>query len=306
MAKPPVSQKTFHAVSMTGFGRASVESEGVLLDIEMKTVNSRFLDLSLKTPRSYSAFESFLRELLSSQFHRGRVELYVTRTVVNKDSTSVLFHAPVFEALYAEATRVAKEQGVLNEELERSFVRDFLLRREVLEFAEEVKDEEKEKELLQQGVLQAVSSVKAMRETEGEKLAQDLLKRVGAIEKIASDIEACLSSRAEEISKKFKERVESLVQSSGLEADRLEGEVALLFDRIDITEEIVRLKSHCEHFREIGQNSPNGRKLDFLLQEIGRELNTVASKAQHSDLQRLAVDGKSEMERMKEQVQNLE
>ncbi|MCB0318407.1 MAG: DUF1732 domain-containing protein, partial [Bdellovibrionales bacterium] len=203
--------------------------------------------------------------------------------------------------LYKQACAVSDVQAEIDEEL----IRSIFIGRDILEIeSSEITTEEKT--LVTNALSKAIESLLESRAEEGVKLTEDILHRLSLLEKLFSSTAALAENNAELQKQKLLDRVSKLANLGELEPGRLETEVAFLADKLDITEELVRGKSHLAKFREIVSQPPHGKKLDFILQEIGRELNTIASKAQNSEIQSLIVEAKGECERIKEQIQNIE
>lgn len=293
--------------SMTGFGRGHAEDSRVSIQAEIRSVNSRFLDLIIKTPRSYSGLEGTIRELVTARIERGRVEVFVSRTVLAVDAGAVQWNSALFLALFEKYQEVAKELGVDNDSARWEAARDILARRDVLEVTENGEVAEGEKELLSFALGSALDQLTEMRCKEGLELSADVAERVAVLGKIQKQISKKVVASADRIRERILERVSKLEPEVHLDESRLTTEVALIADRADVSEELVRLASHLEQCEQtLKQTGSRGRRLEFLIQELGRELNTIGSKAQDADVQILVVDGKSEIERMREQVQNIE
>jgi len=293
-------------ISMPGFGKGAVEHEAVSVEVELKTVNTRFLDFNFKLPRLYSQFEMVLREQISSRLSRGRVEIYVLRTPKKEEACAVGFNRALFDSFYKECTALADELECFDEQMRSGLVRDLLSKRDILDLAEEAGDIGVEKDLVQQAVGKALEELCAMRKEEGARLGIDLVERLDQLEKIRTSLEELTAGTPEELKSRLLERISKLAPEVTLDEARMATEVAYIVDRADVTEELVRLESHLSQFQASLGESPNGRKLEFLLQELGREFNTIGSKAQDSAIQTMVVEAKSHMEKMREQVLNLE
>ena len=320
---------------MTGFGHARSSRGGVALEIEVKTVNHRFLDLSFKLPRAYSSFEGDVRALLQAGLQRGRVEVYISRTLApqsadavksdkaksgsgKSDARQAAGGARVVcnQALLVELYRVQVESlqqlGLLQglsqaqeTELRTRIATDLFRRQDVLEVPDEIADVSAERGLLLETLSAAISQVTSMQDREGAHLRQDLEGRLATLERLRGQIE----SRAQEFHANLRarmiERVHKLAPEVVLDEARLASEVVVAADRSDITEELVRLGSHLAQFHSALTKEPSGKRFDFLLQEIHREFNTIGSKAQDAALQRSMLEAKMEIEKIREQVQNI-
>lgn len=291
-------------VSMTGFGRAREEKRGVSVDVEVKSVNSRFLDCSLKLPRQYGLFEAELRELVAARVQRGRVEVNVSRTVAAQGAGALRFDKDLFQAYAKVYQSAAKELGAkLPADV---LVREILARREVLDTGAEAEEPEAEKALLWRALEKALDGFEQMRRREGNALGLDMSSRVERLRDIRQHIAKNAAQAPVDLKQKLEERMRKLLSGTSIDEGRLYTEAALLADRVDVSEELVRLESHFQQFVDTLRSSPNGRKLEFLLQEFGREFNTINSKAQGAETQKLVVEAKTEIEKLREQVQNVE
>ena len=295
--------------SMTGYGRASISGAGVRVDVEIKSVNHRFLDLNARLPREYLAFESDVRAELGKFFSRGRIDLFVTRVPDGGGRAITAFNRKRFDELLS-VYRQAMEAAGMTSEVQSSTggaaVFEILRRSDVLESPDACAAGDDERAVLGSALRAAGEAALRMRLDEGGRLRKDLETRLACIAGIESRIaKAVVRDSAAEI-RSLRDRVAKLVAASQIDESRLALEVAILADRCDVTEELVRLRSHLEQFRFSLDREPSGKRFDFLLQEIGREMNTIASKAQDAAVQNLVIDGKLEIEKMREQTQNIE
>ncbi len=293
--------------SMTGFGRASVAAEGVAFDIEVRSVNHRYLDVRIRLPRLLSVLETAVCGRLQERFARGKVDLSV---VTPEGSTPSPRLEVDLEAAreYLRASRVlCDEEGVAGE----LDVSTLLALPGVSRFVETESLDERLRSRLLGGVDEAVAAVAEMRATEGATLARDLGQRLDHVAKLAENLEERSSVVRDAVRARLEKRTEQLAREAGsYDAGRLQQEIVMAADRMDVTEEIVRLRSHVEQFRSTldagGPGKPVGRRLDFLLQELGREANTIGSKAGDAPVAHTIVELKTELERLREQVQNVE
>lgn len=293
--------------SMTGFGRASVARGGIAFEIEARSVNHRYLEVRVKLPRLLASLELEVRNRIQERFERGKIDLAVA-------SPEGAAPAPRLE-VDLEAARSylrAAERLREDERLEgRLDVASLLALPGVARFSEpDVLDEDLSRELLA-AVDTCLDAVAAMRGTEGAALERDLLARAERVVELADALEARSETVAESARARLRKRAEQLAKETGLyDEARLHQEITIAADRMDVTEELVRLRSHVEQLRQTvaagGPGHPAGRRLDFLLQELGREANTVGSKANDAPLAQDVVELKTELERVREQVQNVE
>ena len=289
--------------SMTGFGRAAVEREGREMTVELKSVNHRYLDLGIRLPRQLNFLEDVLRKVVSAEFARGHVDIFVNYRNTRKDARTVNIDSTLLTA-YLAAAREANKQAGLKDDLTLSGV---LRLPDVTEIAEAEEDREAVTELTREAVHLAAAELRHMREHEGENLARDLSVRADTVLSLAERIGVRAPMVAEEYRVKLNARIEELL--SGVEVDRarLATEVALFADKANIDEELVRLHSHVKQFKAMMESSEAvGRKLDFIVQEMNREFNTIGSKANDAEIASLVIEGKAEIEKIREQVQNIE
>jgi uncharacterized protein (TIGR00255 family) len=293
--------------SMTGFGRASFEVEGRTFELEARTVNSRYLDLRIKLPRPLSSHESSLKSLIQSRLSRGKVDLSVTLGGAGASPGGLEVDDSLVAQYVAAARRIGGEHG-LSVAMD---VNDLLSMPGVVRFVDvEVDSEALERELAA-GVGRVLDAVDVMRRAEGESLAADFDQRLARIEELVDFFEARSDTVLEAARERLRKRIDQIRQDVGsVDEARLHQEIVLAADKLDVREELVRLRSHVDQFREItrggDEGQPVGRRLDFLLQEMSREANTVGSKANDAPLAHQVVELKAELERIREQVQNIE
>ena len=291
------------ARSMTGFGHAVVSKDGRELSIELKSVNHRFLDLALRMPRSLAFLEDTARNTLGTMLARGHVDIIANYRNTRNDSKKVEINMPMLSAYMTAARQAAEELGIENDlTLSRA-----LRLTDIVSVTEADDDRPALAELMKDALTRAANELIAMRMREGERLSSDMKTRLGVI----ADIREKISERAplvvEEQRKKLNERIESLLSETEIDRARLATEIALFADKVSIDEELVRLSSHIAAAGELLENNGSvGRKLDFIVQEMNREFNTIGSKANDKTIASLVIDGKAELEKMREQVQNFE
>lgn len=291
---------------MTGFGRAEVKSGGLAIEVEARSVNSRYLDLVLRLPREYGILEGDIRALVSSFVSRGRLELTVVRKAAGESSGALRFDRALYDRLY----RVYEKEigcGSKLGDLERfSVISSLLGRREVLDVEVGASQLLKEEKPVLQACSAALKALVTLRQREGQRLLLDIRKRLQLLEDIRRKLLRHASSAPARLKEKLLHRISRLSPEVKLDPGRLACEVSLLADRVDVTEELVRLEAHLKEFAASLKTGGAGRKLDFMLQEIGREFNTIGSKAQDASEQQLVVAAKTELEKIREQTQNLE
>ncbi len=292
--------------SMTGFGRSSVTVEGVDIDVEIRSVNSRFLEVVVKAPRSFSSVEREVKGVLQRLHRRGRFEVLLSR----RDRAVQGEVEPAWEELdraVARYTAACKRYGARGDTL-TTFLANVAMRQDMMSSADDQVLDEQELSSTIEAVHEASRQLARAREVEGRGLFEDISSRVGTLRRIRDQIGQAMSGAAARLRDRMRERLKLLTDEVKVDPVRLAEEVALLADRVDVAEELSRLEIHLGEFSKTlhGHADGVGRKLDFLTQEIGRELNTIGSKAQDATVQGFVVDAKTELERIREQVQNVE
>jgi uncharacterized protein (TIGR00255 family) len=273
------------------------------ISVELRSVNHRYSELSVKLPRQFLPIENEVRKRVSERFRRGKIDIYIQFDQSSEGVTPPQANFPLAKAYYDVFTKMGNELG-LNEPVTLSQI---LAQKDVLSFQEISLDLDQVVPALFSALAGAVESLESMRRKEGESLDLEIRGRVESVislvEKVASLAPVAVSSNAA----RLRERIDRFMGETQIDESRLAQEVAMLADRMDITEELVRLRSHFKQFFSvISLSEPVGRKLDFLLQEINREVNTIGSKANDADIAALVVEMKSELEKVREQVQNIE
>jgi len=288
---------------MTGFGRGESNENGREFIVEIKTVNHRFTDIFVKIPRQICFLEEKVRNLVSQYISRGKVDVYITYNNTAEDSKYVVFDEGLAKA-YIESLNKMKEMFSLKDDITLSLITRFP---DIFRVEQTEQDEEELWRLLKVALENALDALIAMRTSEGEGLSRDLLEKASYIESLLKNI----TNKAPEVVKEYKFKLESrikdLLEQPVIDEARLATEVAIFADRCSIDEEIVRLGSHINQLREtLKLEQPVGRKLDFLIQEMNREINTIGSKANDLTITKNVVEIKSEIEKLREQIQNIE
>ena len=291
--------------SMTGFARASASGGDVDVDVEIRSVNSRFLEVSVKAPRCFSAVERDVKGILQKIHRRGRIEVSVTRRMRATYSETGQDWGDVYRDVHTYAG-ACKRYGVRGDTL-GGFLANLVLRQDLAPTEQQLADES-ELALLVSVINEASQELARARQAEGKGLYEDISSRIGTLRRVRDQIGSAMSGASERLRDRMRERLKLLTEEVTIDPVRLAEEVALLADRVDVAEELSRLEIHLGQFSStlLGHADGVGRKLDFLTQEIGRELNTIGSKAQDAVVQGLVVDAKAELERIREQVQNVE
>jgi len=285
---------------MTGFGKSEVAINGKTITAEIRSLNSKQLDLGLKTPAAYRELENDIRSLVSKRVVRGKVDLLVS-VVSTEVATASRIDKPLFAAYIKQMNEALAYAGV---EVDYEAIIPVVMKMPNVIQADTVDASEDEKKAVMTAVEGAIDKLDAFRKQEGAILIADLLRRVDLIEQMRNEIIPFEAARTEAVRQRIREGIEKL----GVEVDnnRLEQEMIFYIEKLDITEEKVRLENHCKYFREVANNEEQaGRKLGFIAQEMGREINTTGSKANQHDIQKLVVKMKDELEKIKEQVLNI-
>ncbi len=289
--------------SMTGFGRGEARDGSRTWTAEVRTVNHRFLDQRIVLPRSFAALEERVRKLVADHLDRGRVEVSIG--LAGEAAGGPLL--AVNSELAAQYHRCLRQ---LCDELELSTriqLADMLTLRDIITLQEQAPDLETEWPLVSEALAAALAGCDRMREQEGQRLKEELLGRLDAFAAIVDSIEEKIPRVLVQRQQELRSRVEKLLDSMDIDPVRLAQEAAIMADKSDVTEEVVRLRSHISQFRSfLDRDEPVGRRLDFLLQEFLREVNTLASKISNGDIAHLGVEMKNEIEKLREQVQNIE
>lgn len=289
--------------SMTGYGRGENSSDRYQFGIEIRGTNHRFLEIKVRFPRELVAFESDVRSLVRSRFSRGYLDI---QAFLGRPSTQFRRFV-VDEELLAQVAGGLKEAGRvldLGEELDLSVIARF---REIFSFEDEEDDPEELRDGLMGAVAIALAEIEKSRRREGEEITRALGAGMERFATILERMQALAKDTNRHLAEGLRRRIRELLDQDGLSEERMNQEAAFLAMKADVTEELERLGGHFTVFMEtLAQNTPAGRRMDFLLQEMNRELNTTASKAGTLELSHLAIEGKLELEKVREQVQNLE
>ncbi len=289
--------------SMTGFGTATASAGAESLTVEVKSVNHKFCEVKARLPRELSALEAGLVKQVKDSLARGAVELSVRRAT--RTASGVVPQVDL--ALAREYRRAWSELAGALELPDTPSVRDLALFPNVLRLEEPALLLEDASKAVEQAVETALGQLKAMREKEGAALKADLSARLGQVAAWVKEVHALVPAAVQAYRARLSERIAELSQGVAVDAQRLAQEVAFFAERTDVAEEMTRLDSHLKQFNELlAANEPTGRKMDFLVQEMHREVNTTGSKSQHAAISNLVMQLKAELERIREQVQNVE
>ncbi len=289
--------------SMTGYGKGEYKEGGIELTVEIKTVNNRYLDVSVKSPKSFNCYEETVRSLVRGSLSRGHADVFIGFTDRRERALRLAVDESAARA-YVEAARRVK---ALFPDIPDDFTLTALLRSgDVLRAEEEGGEDEQVGQALAAAVSAALEKLNAMRAKEGEKLAADMLSRMDTIEGLVANIAARAPLVAEHYRTKLTERMREALADLPVDEARILSEAAVFADKCNIDEELTRLRSHISQFRSICREARVGRKLDFLVQEFNREANTICSKSNDIAVTNAALALKNEIEKIREQVQNVE
>ena len=290
-------------LSMTGYGKGEYKEGGVELTCEIKTVNNRYLDVSVKAPRIFTAYEEVIRSLVREKLTRGHADIFVSLKDKREKPTAMTLDLALATSFVNSAKALKEAFPDLTDDVTLTTV---------LRYPEVLKQEDVntvDEELitaLKTALTQALDNLNKMRQIEGEKLKADMLSRVQTVEELVAQITERAPKIAEEYREKLTAKVKDYLAEASIDESRILSEVAVFSDKSNIDEELTRLRSHIEQFRSICEEGIVGRKLDFLVQEFNREANTTCSKSNDISITRAGLAMKNEIEKIREQVQNLE
>lgn len=288
--------------SMTGFGKAVNQFENKKITVEIKSLNSKQADIIAKIPTLYKEKEMELRNMLTKALNRGKIELSVWINQ-NEAEKNLQLNKSVIKNYYEQLTELAES---LNRNVDKEQILDI-----IMQFPDVMKTEIKELDknewlIIKQTVVNALSEIEKFRAQEGKVLESDFGQRIKQIESLLLQIEPFAESRIEKVKERIKQNFKENLKEVDADNNRFEQELIYYLEKLDITEEKVRLAHHCNYFIEtMNEKESQGKKLGFIAQEIGREINTIGSKANHSDIQKIVVQMKDELEKIKEQVLNV-
>lgn len=291
--------------SMTGFGHGEMSNAAnQKVTIEMKAVNHRYCDISLKLPKKFTMFEAAIRKTMKEYVSRGKVDIYISFEDLSQTGIGLLYNREI-AGEYMEIFRKMQEEFQIEMDITASAMARFP---EVVTVEEKPQDEEVWWELIEASLREAAEKFVEARSTEGEHLKKDLLQKLDQMEEDVAFIESRSPDIIKEYRVKLEERVKEFLEDSSIEENRIAAEVALYADKMAVDEEIVRLQSHIRSMRDILRkgNGAVGRKLDFMAQEMNREANTILSKSSDADLAEHAIELKTNVEKVREQIQNIE
>lgn len=289
--------------SMTGYGCAKGQAEGLSISVELKSVNNKFLDVAVRVPRSFLFAEEAVKSAVQAHISRGKVDVFVTVDSSEAEEMTIKVNEPLLKG-YIDAIRHISEEYALENDLTALSVSRFP---DVLTVEKKDLDADAISAAISEITEAALCDYDAMRMREGEKLKDDVLSRLDTIERLVAAVEAEAPKTVAEYRARLEQKMAEVLGTAGIDEGRILAEAAIFADHIAVDEETVRLRSHMAQLKTmINGSSPIGRKIDFLIQEFNREANTIGSKCQNSDIAHVVVDLKSEIEKIREQIQNIE
>lgn len=289
--------------SMTGFGRCEIQKESRKFTVELKSVNHRYLDVNIRMPKKLNFFETAIRTLLKSYANRGKIDIFITYEDISQAQVSVKYNAAL-AAEYLKYLRQMEEEFGLENDVRVSTLSRYP---EVFTMEEQSEDEEELWNGLKEALEGAFGQFVETRKAEGENLKKDILSKLDSLEKEIVFVEERSPQIVAEYRAKLEDKMRELLADTQIEDSRIAAEVILFADKICTDEEVVRLKSHIQHMRNtLEEKEGIGRKLDFIAQEMNREANTILSKANDLEVSNHAITLKTEIEKIREQIQNIE
>ena len=288
--------------SMTGYGKGNISENLRNYQVEIKSVNHRYLDISVKMPRVLSYLEEDVKKVISSKVKRGKIDVFITFENSSTEGKEIKINNEIAKMYINQLKQLAEEENILAN-IEVTEISKYP---DVLSIQNTQDDEQIKKELIEVTTI-ATDKLVQMRQVEGSKMAEDLLKRIEKINQKIEKISELSTGLIEEYVVKLENRIKEILKNQEIDESRLAQEVVIYADKCSIEEEVTRLKSHISQFKElINSDDAVGKKLDFLIQEMNRETNTIGSKANNLEITNGVIDIKTEIENIREQVQNIE
>lgn len=288
--------------SMTGYGRAKLSKDDREYQIEIKSVNHRYLDISVRIPKQLSYLEETMKKEIAKKVKRGKIDVFVTFENNSLEGKEIKINTELAKAYIDELKKLAEKENILSD----IQVTEISKYPDVLNIQSSQDDEKITKEVLETITI-ATDNLVQMRETEGNKISEDLLKRLNTINKKVEEIAKLSTGLIEEYVVKLEERIKEILKNQEIDKTRLAQEVVIYADKCSIEEEVTRLNSHISQFKNLlNSNEAIGKKIDFIIQEMNRETNTIGSKANNLEITNGVIDIKTEIENIREQVQNIE
>ena len=288
--------------SMTGYGKVTKSRNGKNIEVEIRSLNSKTLDVHTKLPLALNSKDLDIRAMIAAGLERGKVDLNITLTT-DATEDNLRINEQLLEAYFRKTVEIARKFGV---EIDQSLLLTTLLRFPDVQKVEQEEEIEDEWELTREAVEESIKQLNEFRIQEGQNLKNDFIKRVNLILSYLDEVEPLANARVGIIRERILQRFEELKGTVDVDSNRLEQELIFYIEKLDITEEKVRLRNHCRYFIEnIDADESTGKKLGFIAQEMGREINTLGSKANDAEIQKIVVKMKDELEKIKEQVCNI-
>lgn len=288
---------------MTGFGKAEVTTKTIRCVAEVTSFNNRFLELSIKLPRQLSSLEGQLRELVGERVSRGKVVVYIGYDEIGADSAKYHINSDAIKAYFSQIKSIQKKLKIPGQ----VHIGDLLAFPEISGGSQDSLDEKKVWPIIEKAADKALSQMAIMRGKEGAALANDMAQRISLIEKLLAQVKSESGGVVAKVRERLTKRIQEFQTSASIDQNRLEQELTIYADKSDISEECTRFESHLEQFSgALKIKEPVGKKLNFLLQEMNREANTIASKSSELSIAKASLEIKEEIEKLREQVQNVE
>lgn len=288
--------------SMTGYGKQSLNVDGREYQVEIKSVNHRYLDINIKMPKTLSYLEETVKKEISEKIKRGKVDVFITYENNSKEGRNITINKELAK-LYIEQLKELAEEEKISSNIEVMEIAKFP---DILTIKVDEEDEKIKQEIIQV-TTEATNKIVEMKAIEGEKIAQDLLQRINKIENKIMEISSKSTGLIEEYVVKLEERIKQILKEQEIDQNRLAQEIVIYADKCSIQEEITKLNSHIAQFKELlKKDEPVGKRIDFLIQEMNRETNTIGSKSNSLEITNTVIEIKTEIENLREQIQNVE
>ena len=289
--------------SMTGFGRAKLEKNNRIYSIEIKSINHKYTDISIKMPRSLSYLEEEIKKQITSSISRGKIDVFITFENYSDEGKEIIINKELFKK-YVEEFKIIAEENNLSMDIP---VTEITKLPDVLNLKNTDDNEDIIASELKECLTEAIKTFVNMRKTEGERIKEDIENRLSRINEIVEKISRLSTGLVEDYVVKLEERIKTILKTDVIDQSRLAMETVIYADKCSIEEELTRLKSHINQFNSIlKEEKPIGKKIDFLIQEMNREINTTGSKSGSLEITNLVVEAKTELEDIREQIQNIE
>ena len=288
--------------SMTGYGKSSLSIDTREYQVEIKSVNHKYIDTNIKMPRIISYLEEDIRKVISSKLKRGKIDIFISFDNYSKDGNDIQINSNLAKMYIQNLKKLAEEESI-SANIE---VTEITKLPDVLTIKSNIDENQIKSELLQT-VEEAINNLINMRQSEGERISRDILSKISQIEDKKQEIFVLSTGLIDEYVVKLEARIKEILKTEEVDKSRLMQEVVIYADKCSVEEEITRLTSHIEQLRNlINSNEPNGKKMDFIIQEMNRETNTIGSKANNLEITNRVVDIKTILEDIREQIQNIE